>query len=253
MTDKRLYHSIADKIMGLIHDGTYPPGSRLPGERELAEQFGVSRVTIREAEIALQAMGQVNIKTGSGVYVLDRSGSPDNRVPNVSAFELTEARSMFESEVAALAATNIDDDTLARLTELIRIMSSDDPSDEAASQQADREFHLTLAAATGNAAVQFIVDILWKMRNELPSVSEVYGAVCSKETAYDREHEHSAILEAIRRRDSMAARIAMQNHFTRLLTTMIDVTEERALEELRLKAKQSRKRYLDNGFSSHTG
>ena len=61
MKDKRLYHSVADKITKLVDDGVYPPGSRLPGERELAEQFGVSRVTIREAEIALQATGLLRI------------------------------------------------------------------------------------------------------------------------------------------------------------------------------------------------
>ena len=94
MTDKRLYHSVADKITQRIHDGSYPPGSRLPGERELAAEFGVSRVTIREAEIALQALGQIRIKTGSGVYVLDPGEQESERLPNVSAFELTEARSL---------------------------------------------------------------------------------------------------------------------------------------------------------------
>jgi len=115
MADKRLYHSIADKITKLINDGAYPPGSRLPGERELAEQFGVSRVTIREAEIALQALGQIIIKTGSGAYVLDPSERDYRALPNVSAFELTEARSLFESEAAALAARNMTDRTLRRL------------------------------------------------------------------------------------------------------------------------------------------
>ena len=71
MTEKRLYHSVADQIMKLIKDGAFPPGTRLPGERELAERFNVSRVTVREAEIALQALGFISIKTGSGVYVLD--------------------------------------------------------------------------------------------------------------------------------------------------------------------------------------
>ncbi|NNE59638.1 MAG: FadR family transcriptional regulator, partial [Woeseia sp.] len=69
MKDQRLYHSVADQILQLINDGSFPPGSRLPGERDLAERFDVSRVTIREAEIALQALGYIRIKTGSGVYV----------------------------------------------------------------------------------------------------------------------------------------------------------------------------------------
>jgi DNA-binding FadR family transcriptional regulator len=150
----------------MISDGAFPPGSRLPGERELAEQFDVSRVTIREAEIALQALGYIRIKTGSGVYVLDPSEQQNKGLPNVSAFELTEARSLFESEAAALAARRINDETLGHLDALIETMSSSDPQDEEASQQADREFHLTIAAASGNAAVQYIVQTLWKMRTE---------------------------------------------------------------------------------------
>lgn len=246
MTDKRLYHSVADKITQRIHDGSYPPGSRLPGERELAAEFGVSRVTIREAEIALQALGQIRIKTGSGVYVLDKSEHETEGLPNVSAFELTEARSLFESEAAALAAREISDETLARLAELIEAMSSDDPQDEAASQQADREFHLTIAAASNNAAVQYIIETLWKMRTELPAVREVHAAVCAEEEAAQRGAEHADILNALRNHDPLAARSAMQNHFSRLLTSMIDVTEEQALEELRQKTSESRRRYLND-------
>ena len=244
--DKRLYHSVADQITKLINSGAFPPGSRLPGERELAEKFNVSRVTIREAEIALQALGYLNIKTGSGVYVLDPSDKENGGLPNVSAFELTEARSLFESEAAALAAREISDETLERLGELIQTMASDDPEGAEASQQADREFHLTIAAASGNTAVKYIVEILWKMRTELPAVREVHAAVCAEETGKDRGAEHAEVLTALRNRDPSAARVAMQRHFTHLLESMIDVTEEQALEELRKKATESRQRYLNS-------
>ena len=246
MTDKRLYHSVADKITQLIHDGAYPPGSRLPGERELAEKFGVSRVTIREAEIALQALGRISIKTGSGAYVLDPPDRDEQKLPDVSAFELTEARSLFESEAAALAAREISDETLDRLAGLIERMSNDNPQDEEASQQADRTFHLTIAAASGNAAVQYVVETLWKMRTELPAVKELHAAVCAEEDAKDRGAEHADILIALRNHDSLAARVAMRNHFTRLLTSMIDVSEVQALDELRKKSTESRQRYLNS-------
>jgi len=233
MKDKRLYHSVADKITKLIDDGVYPPGSRLPGERELADQFGVSRVTIREAEIALQALGLLRIKTGSGVYILDPADRDSQGVPDVTAFELTEARSLFESEAAALAAQRISDETLAQLGALIETMSSNDPNDEEASQEADREFHLAIAAASGNTAVQYIIQTLWKMRTELPAIKEVHAAVCHDEDATDRGSEHAEILTALRNREPEAARHAMQQHFRRLLGSMIDITEELALEELR--------------------
>jgi len=249
MTDKRLYHTVADQIKKLISDGAFPPGSRLPGERELAERFDVSRVTIREAEIALQALGYLNIKTGSGVYVLDVTEQQNDGLPEITAFELTEARSLFESEAAALAARQIDDEALRQLDVMIDRMSSTDPADEEDSQLADREFHLMIAASSGNAAVRYIVETLWRMRTEVPSIRDVHAAICAKEDAGDRGSEHADIIEALRRRDSEAARLAMRNHFSRLLESMIDITEEQAMQELRQRATQSRERYLKTAQS----
>jgi DNA-binding FadR family transcriptional regulator len=246
MKDKRLYHSVADQIETLIKEGAFPPGSRLPGERELAERFDVSRVTIREAEIALQALGYLDIKTGSGVYVLDGAEQQNGGLPKITAFELTEARSLFESEAAALAARQIDDAALRQLDEMIERMSSTDPADDEDSQQADREFHLTIAASSGNAAVQYVVETLWQMRSDIPSIRDVHAAICATEDAGDRGSEHADILEALKRRDSEAARAAMRKHFSRLLESMIDVTEEKAMQELRQRASQSRERYLNS-------
>lgn len=246
MKTKRLYHSVADQIRGLIENGEFPPRSRLPGERDLAERFKVSRVTIREAEIALQALGIVSIKTGSGVYVLDPTEQNGGGLPKISAYELTEARLLFESEAAALAARDINDESLERLGELVTIMSNNDPEAAEASRAADREFHLTLAAASGNAAVQYVVETLWKIRTELPEVRQVHAAICEIEDV-DRMHsEHENVLKALQDRDPAAARLAMQEHFRSLLESMIDVTEEQALNELREKSTKSRQRYLNS-------
>jgi len=252
--EKRLYHVVADQIRGMINNGTYPPGSRLPGERELAARFDVSRVTVREAEIALQALGHLSIKTGSGVYVLEPPAAPNGGLPMpmVSAFELTEARLLFESEAAALAARAISDTALDRLHELVETMGMEDGEDDV-SQRADREFHLTIAAESRNAVVQFVIETLWQIRTENHAVKEVHAAVCANETAADRGAEHEEVLAALRNRDPLAARRAMQKHFTRLLTSMIDVTEEKAVEELRRKAMASRQRYLNDVAQHRTG
>ena len=252
MTEKRLYHSVADQIMKLIKDGGLPPGTRLPGERELAERFNVSRVTVREAEIALQAQGFINIKTGSGVYVRDPAEKASQGLPTVTAFELTEARLLFESEAAALAAKHISDETLERLSELVETMSRDDPEFSEASQQADREFHLTIAEASGNAVVKYVVESLWKIRTEVPAVREVHAAICAVEEAAHRHTEHADVVKALRDHDPSATRQAMQAHFRGLLGSMIDVTEEQALEELKKKTMESRQRYLDSVARSRT-
>lgn len=243
MKDNRLYHTVAAKIEALIAEGQYLPGARLPAERELAERFGVSRVTIREAEIALQAVGRIEIKTGSGVYVADNPGSGAGLLPVASAFEVTEARLLFESEAAALAARDIDQATLDRLDELVATMDEVDPVDPARADEADRDFHMTIAEATGNKAIVFLIQQLWKMRTELDDVKLAYESVCSHDVGA-RGNEHKDIVDALKARDAVRARKAMRQHFTRMMTSMLDASEQSALNELRRKASESRERFL---------
>lgn len=242
MAERRLFQEIADKLIARIEDGTYPRGTRLPGERELSEELGVSRVTVREAEISLQAAGWVKIKTGSGVYVTSHAGRDEEGLPKVSAFELTEARSLFEAEAAALAATTISDADLAKLDRLLEVMADDDLSDDAVSA-ADRDFHLTIASASGNQAIIHVVSTLWRLRNELPEVRASHALVC-KQDGTARQSEHGEIVDALRNRDSHGARLAMRRHFNRLLESMLDAAEQRDLRELQQRSAESRARFL---------
>lgn len=84
---------------------------------------------------------------------------------------------------------------------------------------------------------------MWALRTDLEPVKAVYESVCSEDFGA-RAQEHAAIRDALRARDPSAARVAMRKHFTRLLESMLDVTELRALEELRKQASKSRQRYL---------
>ena len=245
MKKNRLYHLVAEQIKTQIREGTYPPGSRLPGERELAEQFNVSRVTVREAEIALQALGYIDIRTGSGVYVLEPESRENQGPRNICAFELTEARLMFESEAAALAARHIDDETLEHLESLLETMLSADDHSGKAALQADREFHLTIASASGNKAVKHVVENLWTLRTELPDVKEAHEAICERVGVAESHDEHLKVVVALRSRDPSAARQAMQEHFRNLLESLIDISEEQAREELRRKSTESRERFLN--------
>ncbi len=243
MADRRLFQNIVEQVIELIDEGVFPPGSRLPGERELADRFGVSRVTIREAAIALQAMGRVRIKTGAGVYVTETSPGAEEQLPEVSAFELTEARLLFESEAAALAAPIISEPMLERLDELLQIMAEDSPDGDSRANEADREFHMTIASASGNQAITYVVKTLWRLRTELPEVRATHEAVCHHD-GRTRLEEHAEIVEALRNRDPGGARVAMRRHFNRLLEAMLDATEERAMMELRRRSAESRARFL---------
>jgi len=242
MTETRLYQTIAARIQGMIESGEYPPGSRLPGERDLAERLGVSRVTIREAEIALEAQGWISIRTGSGVYVLNRPGEDDRALRTVSAFDLTAARSVIEGEAAALAAAHITDEDLAELEELIVAMSDPYAGDDA-SLAADRRFHLTIARISGNPLIEHMVELIWRIRGEAPQVKDVYAKVCQHDWS-DRSDEHSAVLRALRRRDPAAARQAMRDHFRHLFEAMLEKTEAEALAEVRRRTEANRERFL---------
>lgn len=240
MTSKRLFQSVAEQIAGLIDEGAFSPGMRLPGERELAERLGVSRVTIREAEIALQAVGRLEIKTGSGVYVSAAQPARNPALPKASAFEVTEARLLVESEAAALAAHNITEEGVERLSELIEQMRT---GDNDAANQADELFHRTIAEASRNAALVHTIKSLWRMREDIPEVKATYEAVCVHD-AETRTEEHRAIFEALKNRDPAGARAAMREHFHRLISAMLDATERMALEEVQQRASQSRERFL---------
>lgn len=242
MVEKRLYQKVAERIVGLIESGAYPPGTRLPGERELAERFEVSRVVIREAEISLEAIGRVEIKVGSGVYVREPEAGLGNILPKVSAFELTQTRLLFESESAALAATLITDEQIAELEETVARMgraSHDSPDGD----EADRDFHMLIAKATGNMATVYMMENLWRMRTEVEDVRKVYSAVCVEDSQH-RVDEHSEILDGLRSRDPEQARSAMRRHFSRLIEALLDASEIQAIEEARRRSSENRERFL---------
>lgn len=243
MADQRLYHKVANQILELIDSGVFPPGSRLPGERDLAEKFGVSRVSIREAEIALQAQGRLEIKVGSGAYVLDGSGQLGRGLPKVGPFELTEARALFEAESAALAAPIITDEALEELEGYVEAMTGNHALSGEELEEVDRLFHLTIAKATNNPAIIYTIDNMWKMRSEAAKMQDVYVTVCHRDTNL-LENEHRAILNALKAKDSQAARTQMRAHFTRMLEALLVESEEQAYREVKRKASESRSRFL---------
>ncbi|WP_425408452.1 FadR/GntR family transcriptional regulator [Hyphococcus sp.] len=244
MSEKRLYHTVAEQIKDLIQSGSFPPGSRLPGERDLAEQLGVSRVTVREAEIALEAIGLLDIRVGSGVYVLRKLREDGQAMPDVGAFELTEARSAIESEAAALAAAAITNEELDRLDEIVERMSADTDPDSPLEADADREFHLTIARATKNNAMLETIERLWRIRNEKPEVKQAYDSICEINPE-KRLKEHRDIAVALRKRDPERARKAMRTHFKCIIEAMLSTMEAQAIEEARRRTQESRERFLN--------
>lgn len=241
-TGNRLYRQVVTKILALADSGEFPVGSRLPSERELAERFAVSRPTIREAVIALEARGVVHVKTGSGVYVREPQTELLNLGQALSPFELVEARVYLEGEVAAIAASLITDAQLALLKELLKEMAEENILDDISSAGADRKFHSVICEASNNQILGLFISQLWEAQEKVENIKHAHNAVCMKDVE-ERMAEHEAIYEALKSRDANAARAAMRSHFARMLTALHQTTEEAAVNEAKRNASKIRERF----------
>lgn len=237
----RLYQDLARSLMEELSSGRYPVGARLPAERELATTYNVSRPTVREAMIALEVQGLVEVKVGSGAYVRRLPGKGDIPGFNITAFELTEARLIFEGEAAALAARQITDDEIAEIARLVEAIAQENLQPDGA-ERADRDFHLAIARATRNTAIYNAIEHLWELRSTSPEAALLHekARTANIKPVVD---EHTAVLNALRSRDPAAARAAMRAHLSQVIDSLLFATEERAIEEARLAAKARRERY----------
>lgn len=215
--EPRLYRVVAARIQELIRNEQLAAGTRLPAERELAAKLAVSRASLREALIVLELSGIVDVRSGSGVYVSEKAAAPAD-VPEAGPgpFEVLAARRLIESEVAAMAAKNATDSAIDAILAAVEEMERQH-EDRASNEQADRNFHLALARATGNTALVGAVDYLWKQRGSLwHRLKEHFQTEeLRKQTLID----HRNIVAAIAAHDVAGARAAMRSHLERVTRT----------------------------------
>ena len=216
---QRLYRQIAEQLRGLIGAGEFTAGARLPAERDLARQLGVSRPSVREALIALEVEGWVEVRTGSGVYVLDRRPpvappiAPAVAEPEWGPLELIRARRVVEGETAALAAgqrKRAHVDAMSRAIEDMRDMAEQ----QVMPLDGDRTFHLAIAQACDNGVLTDTVQGFWDSRRR-PIFTRLGGYFETVASWRKAIAEHEAIRDAIAERDADAARAAMHTHMDR--------------------------------------
>jgi len=240
----RLYERLSVDLSEKIAGGVYAVGQRLPAERHLAQAYSVSRPTVREALIALELDGLVEVRVGSGVYVAAREPRGGNASEaDIGPFELLEARRGIEGEACALAAARITEEELGELARLVGEMQEENKRDVAMSEDADRRFHMLIAEATQNSAMKLAVEMLWDARARSPQ----YKLLSSKAQAAGlkpRIDEHSAILNALRERNPDNAREAMRVHISRVLESLLEATEVHELEQARARVAEQRRKYV---------
>ena len=206
---ERLYVRVARRIANLVATKEVEAGQKLPSERDLADMLQVSRPTVREAMIALEVSGLIEVRVGSGIYVAARPKRTGIVDAGVGPFEILEMRLVVEPRACALAAERITDDQLAELASVYAEMERNDQTPVV--ESVDRRFHVAIAEATENAALASTVDWLWDLRVQ-SGLSKGFHRLIIDEGVYPALSEHGAILAALQARDPDAAQTAMRLH-----------------------------------------
>lgn len=237
---QRLYRQIADQLQQLISEGEFPPGTLLPPERELALSLGVSRASVREALIALEVVGQVAVRVGHGVVVLESRYTPIEPVMRAAArtepwaldpefeseielnlneeippFSLLQTRRYLEPEIAALAAQNASEEDL-RAMRLAYKRNVTDNANGGRNCAGDRLLHIRIAEASGNAAYALLIKHLLGHKYG-PMFRRLQDLFMETDMPQRSQDDHERIVEAIEARDPDAARHAMEVHLDHVL------------------------------------
>jgi GntR family transcriptional repressor for pyruvate dehydrogenase complex len=215
---------VAEQIVDAIQNGHYPVGSRLPSEAELAEQMGVSRPSIREALSALEAVGLIEAKAGSGNYVRKLPSSGEAREAplliesEAGCLEVIEARSALEPPVAALVAEKGPAQNANDFHRTLREMRTQARKGQFSLYfNADKAFHLALAEAAGNRLITTaLIPLINTMDQQL---YREFTRHYYLKNATDLERVvdlHEEILQAVMDHEPQAAFDGMREHWRRM-------------------------------------
>lgn len=219
---------VVKQLTSLLTRGELAPGSRLPPERQLAEQLGVGRSAVREALAALEILGIVTVRPGSGTYLRD---SMSELLPTALSWglmlsashtdQLIELRGGLEVQAAVLAAARATPEDITLLREDAETMA-ENLNDFDKFIAADARFHLHLAASSGNAVLR---DLLQSVRSLLRLWTE--RGLRDVGQAQEAYREHVAILDAIAAHDPKRTEAAMREHMaTAALRVSTSATEQ---------------------------
>lgn len=216
---KGKHHYVANQILHAIRQGVYGPNDKLPPERVLAEEMGVSRNSVREALSALQVLNIVESRAGDGTYVkkLVKDINIESQILPIleeseSPFRIFEARSIFEMGVVELAIDTATDEDLAQIEKVL-----DNMRDRARAGDYDGylttnlNFHLAIASATRNPIIENTMSFLWSTTSQRLLNEALKGYWQKKFTSSIEIHEQ--IFDALKNRDKDSARQAVRRHY----------------------------------------
>jgi len=213
----KVYMKIVEQVRDLIKEGRLKPGDKLPPEQTMAEKFGTSRPSVREALSALEILGITESKGGKGNFIKDNHKSPlyEQKFKELeeeeSPFELLEARKAVETEIVGLAAKKATKKEIAIIQESLDKMKNvikDIPK----IMEIDREFHINIARAAHNSLLYSMMLYLNDLLKEKlwTNMKEKLWNIPGHPQKYFEEHIE--ILNSIKNKDSKDARKKMYDH-----------------------------------------
>ncbi|WP_068086870.1 FCD domain-containing protein [Polycladidibacter stylochi] len=223
---RRRYQDVAALLRQEIASGKYELGTRMRPERQIAEEMEVSRSLVREAMIMLEIEGLVDVRKGSGSYViaLPSNEQTNNPTADIGPFELLQARQLLESNVAGFAATTITKADVVRL----RTALDQEKQDLAAgidNYDADEQFHILIAKATQNTVLADMVQTLWNLRKNSHMWNKLHERIFDDTYRQAWLQDHENILNALQRRDPAAARQAMWQHLDNVRKRLLTLSD----------------------------
>jgi DNA-binding FadR family transcriptional regulator len=208
-------YDLAAKLARMIDDGAWLQGQRLPPERDLAEQFGMARNTVRRALKSLEDGGVLIRQVGRGTFVRPASphrlGRLSSQIEQSSPAEIMEVRLIFEPQAALIAAGRAAPEDLRAIEQAFR--NSVAAKGAAEFEEWDARFHLSIIRATRNTMLIDYCEAINAARQQ-PQWHRLKQRSTTPESRSLYDRQHGAIVAALRDRDADAARAALQRHLT---------------------------------------
>ncbi|MGR5063070.1 FCD domain-containing protein [Photobacterium sp. DNB22_13_2] len=225
---KRPYQELGLVLRQELRDGHYQVGDRLPPERDIADRLDVSRTVVREAIIMLELENLVEVKKGSGVYVLNIPNHSNTRENVISddagPFEMLQARQLLESNIAEFAAIQVTPSDIVKMRAALELERNEIASGSM-NCTGDEQFHLCIAEATQNSVLVDMLKHSWERREQSPMWKKLHSHI--NDTAYREEwlEDHAKILAAMQRKDPIAAKNAMWQHLENVKQRLLELSD----------------------------
>ncbi|EIJ67235.1 FCD domain-containing protein [Pasteurella bettyae] len=225
--DLRSYKKIGQELKVELLSGAYKVGDKLPAERDLSNYFNVSRTVIREAIIMLELENLVEVRKGSGVYVINLpklNSEGIEHLPDVGPFELLQARQLLESSIAEFAAIQATRADVLQLKEILeRERNTLEHGDE--DYIADEDFHKTIAEITQNEVIIRMQKDLWEYRINSPMWKGLHAHIPDQSYRHLWLKDHENIIAAIQRKDPVLARKMMWQHLENVKQKLFELSD----------------------------